>query len=90
MDELMKALEKLFNAENIETEGKYFQSCELVDHAEDLCDDYLITSNGDCNWSNIEILRNNGYRVFAGEKDSFGWLTGCVQKKGDNRILVYG
>lgn len=90
MDELMKALEKLFNCTEIEVENGYFQSGDLVERAEGLCCEQLITANGGCNWANIKTLHNNGYDVFAGEKDSFGWLTGCVQKKGDNRILVYG
>ena len=55
-----------------------------------LCDEYLITENGTPNLDNIKKLRNFGYRVFPGEKDGFGWLTGCVQKNGDSRILVFG
>lgn len=90
MEELMKALEELFTSTNVEVEDDCFQSGELVDRVEGLCCEELITSNGGCNWANIKILRENGYDVFAGDKDSFGWLTGCVQRKGDNRILVYG
>lgn len=48
----------------------------------------LISSNGRCNWTNIKKVEGAGYRVFAGEQDSFGWLTGCIStKKG---IIVYG
>lgn len=50
----------------------------------------LINPGRGCNWDNIRVLRNAGFRVYAGEKDSFGWLVGCIQKRGDNRILVYG
>ena len=53
-----------------------------------LSNELLITDQGLCNWNNIKILRSNGYRVYAGEKDSFGWLTGCIRK--DNYVLVYG
>ncbi len=90
MDELMKVLKELFNSTNIEVKYGYFQGGELVDRAEVLCCEQLITVNGGCNWTNIKVLHENGYNVFAGDKDSFGWLTGCVQKKGDNRILIYG
>lgn len=90
MDELMKALKELFSSTDIEVEDGYFQSGELVDRAEGLCCEQLIMASGGCNWTNIKVLRDNGYNVFAGERDSFGWLTGCVQKKGDYRILVYG
>ena len=90
MDELIRTLKELFNSTDIEVIEGCFQSSLLVDRAESLCCDQLITGHGDCNWENIKILRSSGYRVFPGEKDSFGWLTGCVQKIGDTRILVYG
>ena len=48
----------------------------------------LITFGGGCNLDAIKTLREHGYRVFAGEKDSFGWLTGCIQTKVG--IIVYG
>ena len=90
MDELMKVLEELFDSTDIEVIDDYFQNSPLVDRAESLCCDQLITVHGDCNWENIKTLRDNGYRVFAGEKDSFGWLTGCVQRIGDTKTFVYG
>jgi hypothetical protein len=35
-----------------------------------------------------ELFHTYGYFVFPGERDSFGWLTGCLQtKKG---IIVFG
>lgn len=95
MDVLLEALNELYNSTDnssvSEYDGQeYFESCDIVDKAEGLCCEKLIEMNGRCNWDNIRVLRNNGYDVFAGEKDSFGWLTGCVQKDGDPRILVYG
>ena len=48
----------------------------------------LLTDEGGCNWDNIEILRKNGYAVYAGEQDRFGWLTACVDtSKG---TIIYG
>ena len=95
MDELLEALEKLFNEQNnsyvYEGDGKtYFKDDDSINKVRSLCNELLITSAGLCNVDNIEILRKNGYRVFAGETDWFGWITGCVQKKNDPRILVYG
>lgn len=90
MDELVKVLEELFASADVTIEDDIFQTGELVDRAETLCSDYLITSDGHCNWANIELLRAKGYRIFAGDQDSFGWLTGCVQRKGDTRTLMYG
>lgn len=70
---------------------EYFKddNCNVL-MASCLCDKYLITESGTPKWDNIKKLRNYGYRVFPGEKDGFGWLTGCVQKNGDSRILVFG
>lgn len=95
MESLLKTLEKLYaiqgNSYVSEYDGRtYFEDDDVAYEAEALCNEKLITNNGLCNWENIRVLRDNGYRVFAGEKDSFGWLTGCVQKNGDPRILVYG
>lgn len=58
---------------------------DLIDT--ELCGE-LINSDGSCNFRNHAILKQAGFNVFAGEKDSFGWLTGCVStKKG---TIVYG
>ena len=48
----------------------------------------LISPYGGCNWKNIDTVRNSGFAVFAGEKDSFGWLTGCIST--NKGIFVYG
>ncbi len=97
MKEFIGLLNKLYttaSAEGVPTvveDGRpYFDRCELVDNIEGRANKLLITEGGKCNWDNISIVRANGFRVFAGERDSFGWLTGCIQKNGDNRILVYG
>lgn len=58
--------------------------CEAVGYA----DEFLVTDGGQCAWENHAALKAEGYDVFPGERDRFGWLTGCIQtKKG---ILVYG
>ena len=92
--ELLRALELLYSEEDNSEEGddgcRYFKRSHLSDYCEMLCNGELITSGGQCNWSMIKALNSKGYDVFAGDRDSFGWLTGCVQKDGDDRILVYG
>lgn len=61
---------------------------ELVDKVSDYANELLIGPNGQCLWDQHSVLNRAGYAVFAGERDSFGWLTGCIQtKKG---IIVYG
>ena len=91
---LCLVLEKLFATPDIfkECEGEYYHFADnnhpLVDLAEEYACGYLITDGGACNWENIMKLRSGGYEVFAGDKDSFGWLTGCIAK--DKLCLVYG
>ena len=43
-------------------------------------DDILITNGGQCNWEAMEyVMKNGNFRIYAGEKDSFGWLTGVIE-----------
>lgn len=59
----------------------------ILKEAENLASCNLICDQGNNNWTNHEILMKAGFDVFAGEKDRFGWLSGCIQtKKG---IIVY-
>lgn len=61
---------------------------ELVKEAVNLADQVLITKEGRPNFDNIDYLKANGFNVFPGETDSFGWLTGCIRTaKG---IIVFG
>ena len=53
-----------------------------------MASDFLIMEDGHCNWDNIDILGDIGIRVFAGEQDRFGWVTGCIGLK--NGIIIYG
>lgn len=50
----------------------------------------LINKDGSCNYKEMDKLRSLGYDVFPGEKDSFGWLTGCIRSKETNAVVVYG
>lgn len=54
----------------------------------DLADIMLITNSGGCDWTNIEALRNAGFNVTAGERDSFGWLSGVIHTSKGR--IVYG
>lgn len=48
----------------------------------------LITDKGGQNWDAIRKLKEAGFHVGPGERDSFGWLSGIVYtSKG---MLVYG
>lgn len=95
MNELLTELAHIYRQADNSYRGddgrEYFKDDDYnAQMASSLCDTYLITENGMPNLDNIKHLRNFGYRVFPGEKDGFGWLTGCVKKNGDPRILVFG
>lgn len=44
-------------------------------------DELLVTDQGQPNWDNINLVRKAGFDVHAGEKDSFGWLSGVIETK---------
>lgn len=70
------------------TNGVLEELPEVIAKAVLTAEDVLISSGGRVNYKNKKELENNGYKVFPGEKDSFGWLTGCIAtKKG---IVVFG
>lgn len=70
-------------------EGTYLDDIHpLVQQAVNEAEYELITIRGGCNWKAMAGLEKHGYRIFPGEQDSFGWLTGCIRTpKG---VLVYG
>jgi hypothetical protein len=49
------------------------------DHLGSLASGFLIGDEGRPHWANIRIMKNHKFDVFAGESDSFGWLTGVVR-----------
>ena len=45
-------------------------------------EDVLITDGGRCNWDAIDYVEKHGNMwIHAGEKDSFGWLTGVIEPR---------
>lgn len=94
MDRLINILDIIENDRNVSVKTQEDIICEIIGDNIDtaivysLADELLITEQGQCNWVNIRKLKNKGYDVFAGDHDSFGWLTGCIQTK--RGILVYG
>ena len=54
----------------------------------DLANKHLITDKSECNWYNINFLKEKGFNVFPVEQDSFGWMLGGIStSKG---VIVYG
>lgn len=94
IEDLVNALNALteedFNEPDEETGVVYAKSTPATDECEWMANELLIMSNGRCNWENIRKLKSYGFDVYAGEKDSFGWLTGCIEFPDRERVLVYG
>lgn len=91
---LVKALNALtdedFHEPDEGTFIRYTKSTPAVEECEEMANGLLISMGGRCNWENIRKLGEYGFAVYAGEKDSFGWLTGCIAFPGGERVLVYG
>lgn len=86
-----KIYSKLIELENSDCScAKYLNNLnnKLVNQIIELACELLVSPIGECNWTNIAQLTDQGYSVFPGEKDRFGWLTGCIKtKKG---IITFG
>ena len=99
MEEFLALLKDINKTENLINSSAYQGKTYLtngtaddydpkVSKAVELACEHLITPNGGNNIINIKILKDNGFNVYAGERDSFGWLSGCIEtRKG---IIVYG
>lgn len=89
MELLLELLKQLEEDDTIIPTDECITVCHpILDQIRDQAVLVLISSNGVCNWKNIDILKANGYGVFALERDSFGWLIGGIStSKG---IVAYG
>lgn len=93
MNEFIEVLRKIESDDSIKykkylTNGYHDKLPKLIKKVVNDADKLLITKVGAPDFSRIKILKDNGFDVFAGEKDSFGWLSGCIKtKKG---IIVFG
>lgn len=80
---LLKAIERDLSAQKIN--DVYLGNHPLVNSVTYLANYYL---TGDDRRENMEYIRKNGFPIFPGEQDRFGWLTGCIQLK--NGIIIFG
>ena len=62
---------------------------ELVDEVASLATTLFVGQKGEGLFDEMDKLQERyGYFIFPGERDRFGWVTGCIQtKKG---IIVFG
>ena len=90
---LVKALLALTDedfCEPDETGVRYAKTTPATEECEEMANALLIRMDGRCNWENIRKLGGYECSVYAGENDSFGWLTGCIAYPDGERVLVYG
>lgn len=53
-----------------------------------LAEETLLYPSGKCCWENIQLVLDNGFHVYAGERYGKRWVVGCIStSKG---ILTYG
>lgn len=74
---------------DLDDNGNPTENAVLMDKIEALAQEVLITADGHPDYKSIQDMKKYGYKVYAGERDSFGWLTGCIQK-GNGPIFVFG
>lgn len=93
VETLIKALLALTDEdfdEPDEADVRYAKTTSATEECEEIANTLLISNGGRCNWVNIKALQQHGFDIYAGEKDSFGWLTGCIGFPDGERVLVYG
>lgn len=85
----MEALIQLLrNFEDDKTEVHDMDDFVMNKEVEEAACCLLIDSDGNCNWSNISVLKTAGFNVIPVERDRFGWLVGGIITK--NGIITYG
>ena len=91
LDKLVSNIERTFK-----NEKDKFTQCESNSFclADTACDFEIFelladfSQPFDVNWVAVEYLKQRGYKVYAGEKDSFGWLTGVIEPMGVTKELL--
>lgn len=75
---------KIFNA------GYQGDIPEITSEVEELCLDLFINDDGSPNYENIFAIRENGFKVYPTETDTFGWLMAACKKISTNSIIYFG
>jgi hypothetical protein len=89
IQKLIQLLKKISNDKSIKIEYNYYDNHHPdIIISSNLANECLITDDGYPNINNILLLKQQGFRVFPGKIDRFGWLNGCIQLPGG--IIVFG
>ena len=86
--ECLKSVEESPLPENIDVRLDVVDH-PLIDEIVFIATRLLITDKGEPHFDEMDRLhRDYGYFIYPGERDRFGWVTGCLQtKKG---FIVFG
>ena len=93
MDNFIGQLKELFDAEEsfyvvVDEEYDCVEYNETANNLSTQACEYLIYSDGRVNYRNKQKLEDAGFKVYPGDKDSFGWLVGVIER--NNRTLTFG
>jgi len=84
-DLIVALLKEIDDDDSVTVHDGYFDNHPLINAVRYLASSYI--TNGDIHEYTM-ILNVHGYVMYPGEKDSFGWLTGCI--KTQRGIVVFG
>lgn len=96
MDQLLRDLQNFDNSpkDSVKTEPDEDHFSEYIIEIPDELDTKLCNLISDdsrgIDGSAMNFLKKNGFSIFPGEKDSFGWLTACIRFPKLNAIYVFG
>lgn len=91
MIQMIREARQMVKAGQFEIIDGYIQGCDFIEELESLCCSVFIEKGGSPDFVNIVKVRTEldyTVNVYAGEKDSFGWLTGVLDLNDDGESLV--
>jgi hypothetical protein len=89
LDILISILKYINSDDSIEVTNEFYKTSHpMVSAACYLANECLIGEDGHIIRKNIDKVVSQGFPIYPGEMDRFGWLTGCIElSKG---IIVFG
>lgn len=86
---LISILKYIDSIDSIEVNNGYFvRSHSLISAAIYLADECLIGDDGHPDRTQMDLVSKEGFPIFPGEMDRFGWVTGCIELS--RGIIVFG
>jgi hypothetical protein len=76
--------DKLIHVNN----NQYDRNHPIVSAALYLSNEILISDDGHPDRENIDEVISNGFHIYPGEMDRYGWLTGCIELS--RGIILFG